>query len=117
MSRGPRVAEDDVAAVAAALEMFPDGLNRRDLLDAVVRIAGRPVGDSAMRVAIEELRGRGELIVHDGHKYRFAASYEQYARWRVQSPLARAHRLLEQVRRMDDTASRKWPEQLQLIAA
>lgn len=109
--------EDDVVAVMTALEMFPDGLNRKDLLSAVIRIAERPVSDSAMRIAVEELRGRGELIVHDGHKYRFAASYEQYARWRVQSPLARAHRLLEQVRRMDETASHKWPEQLRLIAA
>lgn len=112
-----RVSEDDVVAVATALEMFPEGLNRKDLLAAVIRLAERPVSDSAMRIAVEELRGRGELIVHDGHKYRFAASYDQYKNWRARSPLSRAHRLLEQVRRMDEAASRKWPEQLRLGVA
>lgn len=113
MSRGPSVAERDVDLVVKLLSIEP--LSRRELLEAMRE--ERDISDSAMRVAVENARAAGHLVIHDGARYRLAAAPEEYAEWREREPLPRAHRLLEQVRRMDETAARTWPPQGRLWEA
>lgn len=111
--RGPSVIEGDVDLLLRLLAIEP--LTRTELVAAFKD--ERAISDSAVRVVVEEARARGQLVIHDGDRYRMAGSFEEYVEWRDRDPLSRARRLLEQVRRMDETASRTWPEQLRLTAA
>lgn len=109
--RGPSVGERDVELVVKLLTIGP--LTRKELLEAVRE--ERDIGDSAVRCAVEDARAAGHLVIHDGERYAMAQTYEQYIAWRDRDPLPRAKRLLEEIRHMDERASRTWPEQMRLV--
>ena len=98
----------DCDLVLAALRERP--YERRDLRDHL------GIADNYMRAAVEELRAGGVLLVHDGEHYRLAETMEEYRAWRAYH-WSRASRMIEQIRRMDETAMRTWPEQMTLEAA
>lgn len=109
--RGPSVVERDVDTVLHLLRIEP--LTRKELVQAMQD--ERRISDSTVRVAIEEARARGELVIHDGERYRLAGSYEEYANWRDRDPIARARRLEEQVRAMNERAVLEFGRQMELM--
>jgi len=72
-------------------------------------------GDRQMRIAIEELRRRGQLIVTLHGYYRLAASRDEYEEWKRLELKSRLGTFHEQLRHMDAQADRVWPaEQLKI---
>jgi hypothetical protein len=77
------------------------------------------VPDRRMRLAIQEARRRGELVIvtRPGplHLYAIASSRAEYDEWRRHELMSRLGAFGEQLRAMDARASRIWPlEQLRI---
>jgi hypothetical protein len=112
--RGPSVLDSDVDLLLRLLAIEP--LSRKELVDAMNE--ERPIRDSAVRVAVEEARARGVplIVVGDSpRRYKIAETFEEYQAWRADH-WSRIQRMLEQLRRMDETIERRFPEQLRLVA-
>lgn len=119
MSRGPSITARDIPALLQTLDHYADGITREELHDVLSR-SHRKMSDSQIRIAIEDARAAGHLIITTfgaPRKYKFAASFEEYDDWRRRDPMSRAMRLLTEIRHMDESAARTWPPQLELGVA
>ena len=115
MSRGPRVLDGDVGAIVLVLTDYKHGLSRHELRD-VLRVAHRKIGDSAMRVAIEECRLRGIPVVHDGERYRMAQDPGELETWIARELDPRLTTLAHQRAAMRARAEAEWSGQLRLVS-
>lgn len=117
MTRGPSVSERDIELVVRLLSV--DSLTRTQLREAVNEERDHPLSDSAVRVVVEEARTKRHLVICAGggrHRtYKIAESFEEYLTWRAEHA-SRIATMSAQLRHMDETASRTWPEQLRLVA-
>lgn len=115
--RGPRLSDQDVDAVVEILNAHPSGLERHELV-AQMNAQHRVIRDSAVRVAIENARARGELVLWVDGKYRIARSVEEVETWISRETEPRMLRFAEQMRAMRARCAVTFPpEQMRLGAA
>lgn len=113
--RGPTVSSRDVEAVVRVLSEYKHGLSRKALRE-VLTVTHRKMGDSVVRVAVENARAAGHPVIHDGEVYRLARDRADLERWIANEAEPRAMRILEQVRAMRDHALIRESGQPRLIA-
>lgn len=112
--RGPSVSALDVERVVRLLAIEP--LTRKELVAAMQD--ERPgIGDSAVRIAIENARSQGEPIIHDGERYRLASNFDELESWIAQELDPRLTTLSHQRAAMRARAEATWTDQMRLISA
>jgi hypothetical protein len=106
--RGPQTAPRALALdVEALLQLLSEGKQDRAIL--AMRMGVR---DRRMRIAVEEARARGHLVLWGGGYYRLAESRMEYELWEGMELNPRITRLLQQRSAMRERCLRTWPEQL-----
>lgn len=116
MSRGPSTSSRDVEAVVRVLGEYRHGLSRKDLRE-VLSVVHRKMGDSVVRVAVENARAAGWPLIHDGERYRLAASRDEYDAWEARELNPRINTLLAERAAMRARAEATWTDQMRLISA
>ena len=119
MSRGPSVSTLDVERVVSILTDYKFGLSRA-ALRGVLSATYRKMGDSVVRVAIENARASGALVITAGdgqdRVYKIARTADEYLDWERRELSARLNTMLHQRSAMRETVARSWPEQMRLVS-
>lgn len=110
--RGPQTYPRALALdVEALLSLLAEGKQDRAIL--AMRMGVR---DRRMRIAVEEARAQGQLVLWADGYYRLAASRAEYDAWENLELNPRLNRLLEQRSAMRRHRDVTWPEQLRLTS-
>lgn len=115
MSRGPTTSTRDVEAVVRVLGQYKFGLSRKDLRE-VLSVVHRKMGDSVVRVAVENARAQGYPLIHDGEVYRLARDRADLERWIARELDPRLTTLAHQRSAMRARADATWTGQMRLVS-
>lgn len=113
--RGPTTSTRDVEAVVRVLSEYKHGLSRKDLRE-VLTVTHRKMGDSVVRVAIENARALGHPVIHDGGRYRLAEGLDELETWIARELDPRLTTLAHQRAAMRSRAEATWTGQMRLVS-